>query len=437
MVPFAALRVTLLLSRLMLGHARNRKARGRRPRGLHLQSEQGALPRAEAHQARPGALLPRGGRGRAARRRRPAQRAGALPQRDRAASSSTRSARRPRVRPGSRWSRSSSPRDGARRKWCRATRRRWPGSPTSPASSCTRIRSAPTTSTIPTSCGWISTRCRASSGTRCGRWRGWSRRRSASSGSPAGPRPRARAGFTSIVRIERRWSFDRGPARGAGARARSGAARAGARHQQVVEGRAPRRVRGLQPERQGPHRRVGLLGAAQAGRAGVRADRLGRAGRLRSRATFTLATMPARFAGARRSAMPASTITPARSTRCWSCRRGTSARGWATRRGLRTTRSSRASRRGCSRPRARAAKHPLIEIGRAQRKEDALAGLERWKARHPEAAAHLEPADVLVDAMRGRFSTWTRIRVNLQHVPAELRPAQEPLDPDEKTLASS
>jgi bifunctional non-homologous end joining protein LigD len=86
---------------------------------------------------------------------------------------------------------------------------------------------------------------------------------------------------------------------------------------------------------------------------------------------------------------------------------------------------------------ARAARHPLIEIGRARRKEDALAGLERWKARHPQAAAHLEAADVLVDAMRGRFSTWTRVRVNLQHVPATLRPAQEPLDPDEKTLASS
>jgi DNA ligase D-like protein (predicted polymerase) len=86
---------------------------------------------------------------------------------------------------------------------------------------------------------------------------------------------------------------------------------------------------------------------------------------------------------------------------------------------------------------ARAAKHPLIEIGRARRKEDALAGLERWKARHPGAAAHLEAADVLVDAMRGRFSTWTRIRVNLRHVPADLRPGQEPLDPDENTLASS
>jgi DNA ligase D-like protein (predicted polymerase) len=78
----------------------------------------------------------------------------------------------------------------------------------------------------------------------------------------------------------------------------------------------------------------------------------------------------------------------------------------------------------------RTSKHPLIEIGRAPKKEDALAGLERWKARHPEAAAHLEPADVLVDAMRGRFKTWTRIRVNLQHVPEALRPAQEALDPN-------
>ena len=79
----------------------------------------------------------------------------------------------------------------------------------------------------------------------------------------------------------------------------------------------------------------------------------------------------------------------------------------------------------------RVPKHPLIEIGRARDKGDALAGFERWKARHPEASAHLEPADVLVDAMRGRFTTWTRIRVNLQHVPARLRPAQEALDPDD------
>ena len=75
--------------------------------------------------------------------------------------------------------------------------------------------------------------------------------------------------------------------------------------------------------------------------------------------------------------------------------------------------------------------HPLIEIARALRKDDALAGLERWKARHPDAAAHLRPADVLVDAMRGRSSTWTRVRINLQHVPEPVRPAPEPPDPDE------
>ncbi len=73
---------------------------------------------------------------------------------------------------------------------------------------------------------------------------------------------------------------------------------------------------------------------------------------------------------------------------------------------------------------------PLIEISRAARKEDALAGLERWKSRHPEAASHLQPADVLVDSMRGRSATWTRVRVNLEHVPEAVRPEQAPLDPD-------
>jgi hypothetical protein len=54
--------------------------------------------------------------------------------------------------------------------------------------------------------------------------------------------------------------------------------------------------------------------------------------------------------------------------------------------------------------------------------------LNQWKARHPEAAGHLDPADVLVDAMRGRFHTWTRIRINLRHVPEALRPPPEPID---------
>jgi bifunctional non-homologous end joining protein LigD len=81
--------------------------------------------------------------------------------------------------------------------------------------------------------------------------------------------------------------------------------------------------------------------------------------------------------------------------------------------------------------RHRREQHPVLEIGRARENADALAGFERWKARHPDAAAHLQPADVLVDALRGRYRTWTRVRVNLQHVPPELRPVQEPLDPDE------
>src|SRR5438093_1209018 len=73
---------------------------------------------------------------------------------------------------------------------------------------------------------------------------------------------------------------------------------------------------------------------------------------------------------------------------------------------------------------------PLITVARAKHKEDALAGLERWKARHPEAAARLQVDDVLVDSMRGRSSTWTRIRINLRHVPESERSAEEPPDPD-------
>ena len=80
---------------------------------------------------------------------------------------------------------------------------------------------------------------------------------------------------------------------------------------------------------------------------------------------------------------------------------------------------------------------PLIEIGRAAKKEAALAGLERWKTRHPGAASHLQPADVLVDGMRGRSATWVRVRVNLEHVPEPLRPVQEALDPDYDPWAPS
>ncbi|HWN62743.1 MAG TPA: hypothetical protein VNO25_18985, partial [Streptosporangiaceae bacterium] len=73
---------------------------------------------------------------------------------------------------------------------------------------------------------------------------------------------------------------------------------------------------------------------------------------------------------------------------------------------------------------------PLIEIARAETKAEAMAGLERWKAKHPLVWPQLEPRDVLVDAMRGRSSAWYRIRINLQHVPEAERPAQEALEVD-------
>ena len=81
-------------------------------------------------------------------------------------------------------------------------------------------------------------------------------------------------------------------------------------------------------------------------------------------------------------------------------------------------------------PSKRRATVPLLEIARAKTKDDALAGLERWKAKHPEITARLEPADFLVDAMRGRSTTWTRIRINLSKIPEAEHPEGEPLDPD-------
>jgi len=80
---------------------------------------------------------------------------------------------------------------------------------------------------------------------------------------------------------------------------------------------------------------------------------------------------------------------------------------------------------------------PLIEVARAKTREEAMAGLERWRARHVGVAAHLQAADVLVDGMRGRSSVWYRIRINLQHVPDAERPAQEPLEVDYNPWANA
>lgn len=76
-------------------------------------------------------------------------------------------------------------------------------------------------------------------------------------------------------------------------------------------------------------------------------------------------------------------------------------------------------------------KMPLLVVANSRDKQAALDGLERWKSRHPQAAEHLAVDDVLVDSMRGKSSTWTRIRVNLRHVPEEVRPQQETPDPDD------
>jgi hypothetical protein len=89
---------------------------------------------------------------------------------------------------------------------------------------------------------------------------------------------------------------------------------------------------------------------------------------------------------------------------------------------------SAAVKRTTKRPRV---KMPLIVVANSPDKTAALAGLEQWKNKYAEAAALLAPEDVLVDSMRGRSSTWTRIRINLRNVPEAIRPQQETPDPDD------
>ncbi len=185
--------------------------------------------------------------------------------------------------------------------------------------------------------------------------------------------------------------------------------------QPVVEGRTPRRLRRLQPERQGPDGRVGLLGALPARRPGVDARCAG---------------TRCRTAGPRRSPWrPCRSGTPTSAIhgRAWTTPRAASRDCWPWPRNWAPPRR---------RPRARAvgdgAGHrvstmPLIEIARTKTKDEAMAALETWKATHSSAAERLEPIDVLVDGMRGPSSIWYRVRINLQHVPEDERPPQEDL----------
>jgi hypothetical protein len=93
--------------------------------------------------------------------------------------------------------------------------------------------------------------------------------------------------------------------------------------------------------------------------------------------------------------------------------------------------AKRPARKKAAASRAPRVKMPLVTVANSPDKEAALAGLERWKERHPDAARHVAIEDVLVDSMRGRSSTWTRVRVNLRNVPEEVRPPQETPDPDD------
>ena len=97
----------------------------------------------------------------------------------------------------------------------------------------------------------------------------------------------------------------------------------------------------------------------------------------------------------------------------------------------RETASPEAAPRAARKTAPRKPKMPLLVIANSPSKEAALAGLERWKQKHPHAAQLLAVDDVLVDSMRGRSSTWTRVRVNLRHVPEAERPPQETPDPDD------
>ena len=251
------------------------------------------------------------------------------------------------------------------------------------------------------------------------------------------PKTSGSRGMHVIVRIERRWSFDE-VRRAALALARDVERRAPAiatskwwkeeRHGVFVDynqNAKDRTVASAYSVRPTPDARVS---------APLRWDEVERA----EPADFTLATMPKRFAkvGDRHEGIDA---TPGSLERLLELsarheREGLGDAPWPPH-----YKKQRGEPPRVQPSRARATKYPLIEIGRAKRKQEALAGLKRWKARHPKAAKYLEPADVLVDSMRGRSSTWTRIRINLQHVPAKLRPPQEALDPDadENTLSSS
>jgi DNA ligase D-like protein (predicted polymerase) len=243
------------------------------------------------------------------------------------------------------------------------------------------------------------------------------------------PKTSGSRGMHIYVRIERRWAFDE-VRRAALALAREVERRAPDLATSVVEGRAPRRLPRLQPEREGSHDRAAYSVRPTAD-ARVSAPLAWDEIDACEPGDFTMQTMPSRVreVGDRHGDMDRHAGSLERLLEL-SKRQAAEGQGdapWPPH-----YRKQPGEEPRVAPSHRRTPTRPLIEIGRSRKKSDALAGLERWKTRHPEAAAHLEAPDVLVDAMRGRFRTWTRVRVNLQRVPEDLRPKQAALDPDEK-----
>ena len=363
------------------GEAAAGRARGRRARGHGHEPGQGLLPGGRDHQARRRPLLRRGGGGRAARRGRTAQRA--RPLRERHPRRVLLPEARARLPPGLDRGRGAelslrADRGGGR---ARGTRRRWPGWRTSGAWSCTRIRCGPRTSTIPTSCASTSIPFPASSGRSCRRWPASVRGVLDELGLVGWPKTSGSRGIHVIVRLHRRWSFDQVRRCRAGPGPRGRAARAYPRHQQVVEGGAPRRVPRLQPEREGPHGVQRVLGPPAPRRPGLRAGDLGRAGRAAAGGVHA-ADHARAVRRDRRPARRRSTPIPARWSRCSSWWRGRRRRGSATRPGRRTTRSRPASRRACSRRKARkATARAAARLHQAADRDRALAAQGRRAGR--------------------------------------------------------
>jgi hypothetical protein len=145
----------------------------------------------------------------------------------------------------------------------------------------------------------------------------------------------------------------------------------------------------------------------------------------------------ARSAKSEASASPESTTREATASR--TAKRATDSKNRATRTAgaEKSAPTDKKARSTATKPASSAAKQParvrmpLLVIANSPSKEAALAGLERWKRKHRNVVKYLAVDDVLVDSMRGRSSTWTRIRVNLRNIPDQLRPAQETPDPDD------